>query len=82
MDNNKFDYITQIEAGNLYQLLIPKKEYGIIIFKLYKQLENKNSEFFSENDIVELINGHKNHDKKYTEFAKDIIRELSEFFLK
>lgn len=83
MDNNKENYITQINSGNLYDLLIPKKEYGIIIFKLYKQLENKNSEFFSENDITKLIFKHKNNDKKeLKELAKNIIRDLTEFFLK
>lgn len=82
MDNCKVDFITQIDAGNLYELLIPRKEYGIVIFKLYKQLKNKNTEFFSEDDIIESIIEHKNQDKKPKEYAKDIIRELSEFFLK
>ncbi len=83
MDDSKVNYITQINSGNLYDLLIPKKEYGIIIFKLYEQLENKNSEFFSEDDITKLIIQHKNNDKKeLKERAKNIIRELTEFFLK
>lgn len=83
MSDNNVNYITQINSGNLYDLLIPKKEYGIIIFKLYKQLENKNSEFFSENDITELIIKHKYDDKiERKEHVKNIIRELTEFFLK
>ncbi|MDQ1770125.1 hypothetical protein GQR60_15080 [Labilibaculum sp. A4] len=83
MNNNKENYITQINSGNLYDLLIPKKEYGIIIFKLYEQLENKNSDFFSEDDITKLIILHKNNDKKeQKEGAKNVIRDLTEFFLK
>lgn len=83
MNNNKIDYITQISAGNLYDLLVPNKQYGEIIFNLYKQLENKYNEFFTENDIIQLIfriRGERQNEQK--EFAKEIIRDLNEFFLK
>ncbi len=82
MNNNKIDYITQINAGNLYDLLVPKKEYGEIIFNLYQQLENKNNEFFTENDIIQLIIRSRERQNEQKEFAKDIIRDLNEFFLK
>ena len=83
MDKPEFDFINQVSTGNLYELLIPSKDYGIIIFKLYEQLSNRNSDIFTESDIKQIISIHKSYDKKELhEHIKDIIRDLNEFFLK
>ncbi len=83
MTKANFDFITQIKAGNLYELLIPDKEKGILIFKIYEHTQNGGSDFFSEEDLMKIISNHKNYPiKEQHEDIKDIIRDLNEFFLK
>jgi hypothetical protein len=78
-----FDFISQIDVGNLYSLLIPKKDIGLIVFKLYEQLKYKSNEFFTDDDIKQVIKEHKKHlQKEEHEDIKDVIRILNEFFFK
>lgn len=83
MENFELDFISQVSSGNLYELLIPSKDNGILIFKIFEQLKHRSSEIFTESDLKQIISNHKKYEKKEQhEDIKDIIRDLNEFFLK
>lgn len=83
MTEKEFDFVTQIKAGNLYELLIPDKEKGLLIFKIYEQIKYRDSEIFTEEDLKKIISNYKNYPRnEQHEDIKDIIRDLNEFFLK
>lgn len=83
MEKDNFNFIEQIKKGNLYELLVPKKEQGLIVFELFEELENRNTPYFTEEDLKQIISSHKKHEiREQHEDIKNIIRDLSEYFLK